>query len=843
MKKIWSDHLGNTYDSLEELCVKYKITVSAYYQRQSKGWSLEQTLTAPLKQIKIDHRGEKHTNNDGLEFEIIDSPDAHHITIRFTNSGNVKTNVYYADILHGMVKDRVDPELHVGETNQMKCGKMATIVEFLGNSKYKVLVDGVGEKICEYYRFERGELGGVTTKQILKGTIRTASNGEQYTVLSEEFGAKGKCVVQFENGIQKTYTRNTILNNNVRSLKATKQTPKYCGKYAIGNVIKSKGGYHYKILAEYNRGTIIDVVCKETQCQINGVRSSSIRNRLERNNSTKLRQTKAKTRSKEMESFIGTVVKDRLGRDCKVIGGKDFSHLDIERSDGIIIHNVKRHKFLMGLIPIANSISETQRLLRKQKYEKMTFMQRGGYIATCVLYQDSQHITIQYQNGKTQNTDIRHFTHGLCIAPMLQHTHQSSINEFTILYCLKQAGFIHTTAGMLKELKHFKNKTIDIYHPIYKIGIEYDGPWHKRNHQNDILKDKLCKNNGIYLYRVRESSVPLLNDGIAHEYQLNDNHYFSPSLCNTIEKIVKDICKRLNIVIDIPDLSSTTIRDDIIQQFSNNYALRAYINKQKRNKAGRLMTITAYRNSHDIDVIFDNGYQSFHRNMSEFNSGKIACKERHYGEVSINRLGMAMEIVSTGFGSKVDVRFEDGTLVPNQQYAAFLKGQIKYPNHKQYISRQDNLHLGEVIQTNIGQLAEIIEVFRDNSNRLMCISRFEDGYISKPTAYQHAKCGNIKHPDSYRKGIDASLEARHLKHQKYVSSLLDTNYISPDGFTYQIIRYADSKHVRCRFTDGFELNTDAYSAKRGIWRYIPGNKNRLRNTGDFDVWCNQSKVS
>ena len=51
--------------------------------------------------------------------------------------------------------------------------------------------------------------------------------------------------------------------------------------------------------------------------------------------------------------------------------------------------------------------------------------------------------------------------------------------------------------------------SIDIYIPCLKIGIEYDGGWHKP--EIDLRKNMLCYENGIDLIRVRDSRLPSLN--------------------------------------------------------------------------------------------------------------------------------------------------------------------------------------------------------------------------------------------------------------------------------------------------------------------------------------------
>lgn len=53
---------------------------------------------------------------------------------------------------------------------------------------------------------------------------------------------------------------------------------------------------------------------------------------------------------------------------------------------------------------------------------------------------------------------------------------------------------------------------LDIYIPSIKVGIEYDGSaWHKNKQANDNLKNELCLENGIELYRLREEKCPKLN--------------------------------------------------------------------------------------------------------------------------------------------------------------------------------------------------------------------------------------------------------------------------------------------------------------------------------------------
>ena len=50
--KLVEDHLGNTYSSIGSMCRHYNITRKAYNNRIIRGWSIEDTLTTPVKPMK-----------------------------------------------------------------------------------------------------------------------------------------------------------------------------------------------------------------------------------------------------------------------------------------------------------------------------------------------------------------------------------------------------------------------------------------------------------------------------------------------------------------------------------------------------------------------------------------------------------------------------------------------------------------------------------------------------------------------------------------------------------------------------------------------------------------------
>ena len=55
-----------------------------------------------------------------------------------------------------------------------------------------------------------------------------------------------------------------------------------------------------------------------------------------------------------------------------------------------------------------------------------------------------------------------------------------------------------------------ENKELDVFIPSINVGIEYDGTRYHKDVERDYHKDKLCLDQGITLYRLRESKCPVL---------------------------------------------------------------------------------------------------------------------------------------------------------------------------------------------------------------------------------------------------------------------------------------------------------------------------------------------
>ena len=116
------------------------------------------------------------------------------------------------------------------------------------------------------------------------------------------------------------------------------------------------------------------------------------------------------------------------------------------------------------------------------------------------------------------------------------------------------------------EPDYLKGKEVDIYIKSKNIGIEYDGRmWHKDKNK-DLIKNKICKNNGLILYRIRETGCPELNDSSIDLYYDPDALYQNLSLL--ISKLIKKIYNK-------------TIEVDVNQDRMKIYSLVEYTIKTK----------------------------------------------------------------------------------------------------------------------------------------------------------------------------------------------------------------------------------------------------------------------
>ena len=114
----------------------------------------------------------------------------------------------------------------------------------------------------------------------------------------------------------------------------------------------------------------------------------------------------------------------------------------------------------------------------------------------------------------------------------------------------------------------FKNgMELDIYIPSIKVGIEYDGlNWHKTDeqHQREIKKYKLCRENEIILLRVKDAKADYWID-VASKFFWIRNQKRIEDIQNTIQEVLDYLDPKTNMFTKIP--FNPKLHSDVIVDF------------------------------------------------------------------------------------------------------------------------------------------------------------------------------------------------------------------------------------------------------------------------------------
>ena len=148
--------------------------------------------------------------------------------------------------------------------------------------------------------------------------------------------------------------------------------------------------------------------------------------------------------------------------------------------------------------------------------------------------------------------------------PICNKEKQTSFPEQAIYYYIKQ----YFSDAINGDRVQLDGKELDIFIPSIHTAIEYDGiNWHKDT-EKDLLKNKLCTDKGITLYRIREGKVAseLINKGsFVYCYDYGDY--------DKLNRIIEDILVKLKIKL---------VTDIVIQRDSVKIQAQ-YVKSRKKN--------------------------------------------------------------------------------------------------------------------------------------------------------------------------------------------------------------------------------------------------------------------
>lgn len=105
----------------------------------------------------------------------------------------------------------------------------------------------------------------------------------------------------------------------------------------------------------------------------------------------------------------------------------------------------------------------------------------------------------------------------------------------------------------------------------------------------------------------------------------------------------------------------------------------SHIGEKQIAKNGMEMTLVAYRNAKDIDILFSDGTLARNRSYYSFLHGRVLYQKKRIGERKEANCGISMRITAYRNATDLDVEFLDGTVVEHCSYSCFLNGKVAHP--------------------------------------------------------------------------------------------------------------------------------------------------------------------
>ena len=231
----------------------------------------------------------------------------------------------------------------------------------------------------------------------------------------------------------------------------------------------------------------------------------------------------------------------------------------------------------------------------------------------------------------------------------------------------------------------------------------------------------------------------------------------------------------------------------------NNYKNDTYekwIGVSKITRRNQKMTIIGYRSPQDIDIEFEDGTIVYSKSYSSFKKGKIANPNynKYIGQVSMANNGQKMKIIEYRNSHDIDVEFEDGIIVESRSMNCFNRGTIRNPNfinhHKRKIVNNKEKYIGKIGYSSKGQMFRIID-YKGCENVDI---EFEDGNIIRNRRIVALKKGLVANSEKEKRS-DRVIENNS---KKYIGK----KGVATNGEKMEIINYRKYKDIDVRFEDG-----------------------------------------
>lgn len=359
-----------------------------------------------------------------------------------------------------------------------------------------------------------------------------------------------------------------------------------------------------------------------------------------------------------MNKRIGETSIASNGQKMTIIEYRNCYDIAVQFEDGTIVKHKSYYNFIKG--HIQNPNKKYFKLLKDRTGE--TVKAKNGQLMTIIEYPNNRNITVQFEDGTiVKNCLYGNFKKGLILNPNSTYYDKKKKEN-----------------GNLWINKRFQDNVTNEWYTIIKyassndVTIQFD---------NGEIREKLN------LYKVKRGQVnhipqeqsskkfrKTITDKFAHK-RIGETSINCQGKKMTIVAYedARDLTiqfedgKVLEHVQYSPFKSGLIRHPKIPYVYSNEKNASKYIGKETINNIGLKMKIIGYRNTHDIDVQFEDGIVIEHHDYYSFKKGSIPhpYKRKHYGEIYTDSNGVSLKIIKCLKYNSFDIQFDDGTIMEN----------------------------------------------------------------------------------------------------------------------------------------------------------------------------------
>lgn len=249
--------------------------------------------------------------------------------------------------------------------------------------------------------------------------------------------------------------------------------------------------------------------------------------------------------------------------------------------------------------------------------------------------------------------------------------------------------------------------------------------------------------------------------------------------------------------------------------FNKNNAIGVEFTNKNNEKA----SIIKYKNSKDVDVVFEGDNLCTNTTIAQLKKGLFVkdcenkrsienMKKKYIGKIFKSKNGETALILNYINNKKVKVKFSDG--YECFVSSGFLKNDFTHPlKTNKNINNLKKKYEGIIYKNNKGRESKVIQY---NSSNDVLVEFIEDK-IRKKVLISSIRKGHVSHPDDERTV------------ENYSKKLLGKTFTSNNGDDVVVIEYNGSKDIKIRFEDGIVSKVSL--SKLQIGRFSHPNKSHM----------------